>query len=143
MDLIDITANGIAHFAGQGVDRDFDAQGLQAGHEFPVKRGDGAGDQWQRFGGSLTRPNGEIVIDEIKRDFKGSPLIGNGRGGQPSRGDIQRNVPPMVKKGTQLHSDLAHDLRPQMQGLAGVPPCFKGERWPALCLFSVLHLKSQ
>src|SRR5712671_3189735 len=27
-----------------------------------------------------------------------------------------------------------------MQGLAGVPPCFKGERWPAHCLFPELHL---
>src|SRR5947208_2423594 len=48
VDLIDITANGILHFAGQGVDRDLDPQGMQAGHEFPVKRGDGSGDQWQR-----------------------------------------------------------------------------------------------
>src|SRR5207253_7860858 len=60
VDLIDITANGIAHFAGQGVDGDLDAQGVQAGHEFPVKCGDGAGDQRQRFRGSLACANGEI-----------------------------------------------------------------------------------
>src|SRR5207244_6355625 len=36
VDLIDITANGILHFAGQGVDGDLDAQGVQAGHAFPV-----------------------------------------------------------------------------------------------------------
>ena len=44
---------GIAHFARQRVDGDLDTHGLLAGHEFPVKRGDGAGDQWQRFGGSV------------------------------------------------------------------------------------------
>src|SRR3989442_4531354 len=140
VDLIDITANGVAHFAGQGVDGDLDAQGVQAGHEFPVKRGDGARDQRQRFGGSLAGANGEIVLDEVKCDFKGAPVIGNGRGGQPSRGDREGDMPPVVEKGTQFHSDFAHDLCPQMQGLAGVPPYLKGERWPALPSFPVLCL---
>src|SRR5437016_289121 len=27
-----------------------------------------------------------------------------------------------------------------MQGLAGVPPCLKGQRWPSLCLFPLLCL---
>src|SRR6266496_3621836 len=145
VDLIDITANGILHFAGQGIDGDLDAQGVQAGHEFPVKRGDGAGEQRQRFRGSLACANGEIVLDEVKCDFKGAPVIGNGRGRQPSRGDIEGDMPPVVEKGTQFHSDFAHDLRPQMQGLAGVPPGLIGEGWPALpsfpllCVACVLH----
>ncbi len=67
------------------------------------------------------------MIDEVKRDFKGTPVKGNGRGGQPARGDIQRDMPPVVEKETQFHPDFAHDLRPQMQGLAGVPPGLKGE----------------
>src|SRR6266496_1588192 len=29
-----------------------------------------------------------VVIDEIKSDFKGAPLIGNGRGRQPTRCNI-------------------------------------------------------
>ena len=45
MDLILITANGIANFAGQGVDGDLDAQALQAGHKLPIKSGDRPGDQ--------------------------------------------------------------------------------------------------
>jgi hypothetical protein len=112
----------------------------QAGHEFPVKRRDGSGDQWQRFGGSIACANGEVVIDEIKRDGKGATVRGNGRGRQPPRGDIHRDMPPVVEKWTQVHSDFAHDLCPQMQGLAGVPPCLKGEGWLALCSFLVLCL---
>ncbi len=45
VDLIFITANGIAHFARQRVDRDFDPQSVQASHKFPVKSGDGPGDR--------------------------------------------------------------------------------------------------
>jgi hypothetical protein len=43
----------------------------------------------------------------------------------------------MVHKWTQFHPDFAHDLRPQVQGLAGVPPCLKWERWPPLSTYLV------
>ena len=114
MDLIFITVNGIANFAGQGVDGDLDAQGLQAGHKLLVKSGDRPGDQWERFAGSIAGENEEVVFDEVKIDGKGAPLIGNGRRCQPTRGDIQRDMPPMVHRRTRLHSDLANDLCPQM-----------------------------
>src|SRR6266700_3523074 len=140
VDLIFITANGMLHFARQGVDRDLDAQGVQASHKFPVKRGDGAGDQWQHFARSLARENEELVIDEVKIDFKGAAVIGNGGRGQPARGDREGDMPPVVEKGREFHSDLAHDLCPQMQGLTGVLPCLKWERWPALRSFPLLCL---
>ena len=140
MDLIFITANGIANFARQGVDRDLDPQSMQAGHKLPVKSGDRPGDQWERFSGPIARENEEVVINEVEIDGKGAALIGNGRGRQPTRGDIQRDMPPVVHRRTQLHSDLANDLRPQMQGIASVPPCLKGESWPALRSFPVLCL---
>ena len=37
VNFINIVANGIPYFAGQGVDRDLDAQRVQAVHEFPIK----------------------------------------------------------------------------------------------------------
>ena len=37
VNFINIVANGIQYFAGQGVDRDLDAQRVQAVHEFPIK----------------------------------------------------------------------------------------------------------
>ncbi len=98
MDLVHIAANGILYLAGQGVDGDLDAQGAQVGHEFPVKRGDGARDQRQRPGGSLASANGENVLDEVKGDFKGAPLIGDGGGGQPARRDVEGDMPPVVEK---------------------------------------------
>src|SRR6266536_4183297 len=49
-------------------------------------------------------------------------------------------MPPVVHRRTQLHPDLAHDLRPQMECLAGVPPCLKWESWPALRSFPLLCL---
>src|SRR5437764_4437594 len=53
VDLIDIAANGTPHCAGQGVDRDLDAQRVQAVHEFAVKRGHRTRDERQRLRGSL------------------------------------------------------------------------------------------
>src|SRR5207248_8530778 len=84
--------------------------------------------------------NEEVVFDEVKIDGKGAASIGNGRGGQPTRGDIQRDMPPVVHKWTQLHSDLAYDLRPHVERLAGVLPCLIGERWPVLHMFFRLVL---
>src|SRR5260370_26750153 len=134
--FIFITANGIAHFARQRVDRDIDPQGMQAVHEFPVKCSDGTWDQWQRFGGPVASENVEVMIDEIKVDGKAPALIGNGRGRQPTRGDVQRDMPPMVHWRTQLHSYLAHDLRPHVKGIKCLFPCFIGQRWPEFCRFS-------
>src|SRR6266581_9375030 len=143
VDFIDITANGMLHFAGQGVDGDLDAQSMQASHEFPVKCGDGTGDQRQRFGGSLACANGEIVLDEVKRDFKGAPARGNGRGGKPSRGDIEGDMPPVVHKWGQLHSDFANNLRPHMKRITRILPCFIWQRWPEFCCCSFACILSR
>ncbi len=98
VDLIDITANGVAHFAGQGINRDLDAQDVQTVHKFPVEGGHGAGDERQHFGGSLAGANRDIVLDDVKIDVKGATVIGNSRGGQPERGDVQGDMPPVVEK---------------------------------------------
>src|SRR6266516_2924031 len=75
MHLIFITSNGMLHLTGHRIDRDLDPQGVQAGHEFPVKRSDGTGDQRHGSGGPLARANEEGVIDEVKLHFKGAASI--------------------------------------------------------------------
>src|SRR5439155_23816046 len=92
VDLIFITANGVVHFAGQGVNRDLDAQDVQTVHKFPVEGGHRAGDERQHFGGSLAGANRDIVLDEVKRHVKGAIVMGNGRGGQSARGDVQGDM---------------------------------------------------
>src|SRR2546426_4038820 len=47
-------------------------------------------------------------------------------------------MPPVVEKGRECHADFAHDLGPQVQGLAGLSPGLIGQRWPALRSFPVL-----
>src|SRR5438270_10736408 len=87
-----------------------------------------------------------MVLKEVKRDVKGLTAKGNGRGGQSSRGDVQGDMPPVVEKGGEFHSDFAHDLCPHMQGPAGVPPGLIGQRrptlysFPLLCVACVLHM---
>jgi hypothetical protein len=137
VDLIDITANGVAHFAGQCVNRDLDAQDVQTVHKFPVEGGHGAGDERQHFGGSLAGANRDIVLDDVKIDVKGATVIGNSRGGQPERGDVQGDMPPVVEIGRECHADFAHDLCPQVQRLAGLSPGLIGQRLPALQYFPV------
>jgi hypothetical protein len=140
MHVILITPNGLLHLTGLRIDRDLDPQGAQAGHEFPVKRSDGTGDQRHGPCGPLARANAEGVIDEVKLHFKGAAAIRNGRCGEPTRCDVQRDMSPVVHKWTQLHSDLAHDLHLQMECLAGVPSCLKWERRPQLSRFSSARL---
>ena len=81
MDLIKITADGILHFAGQGVDRDLDAQRVQAVYKLPIKRGHRAGDERQHLRGSLAGTHDEVVLEEVKRHVKVATMVGNGRSG--------------------------------------------------------------
>ncbi len=71
--LIYVTANGVAHFAGQGVDGDLDAQRVQAVHKFAVKRGHRARDERQRPGRPLAGTHEEVVFNEVERHLKGAP----------------------------------------------------------------------
>jgi hypothetical protein len=134
--LVDITANGTLHFAGQGVDSDLDAQRMQTVHELPVKCGHRTGDERQRLSGSLAGTHEEVMFEEVKRHVKGAAAIGNGRGGQPTRGDVQGDMPPVVEERREFQADFAHDLRPQVQRLAGVSPCLIGQSWPECCSFA-------
>jgi hypothetical protein len=38
------------------------------------------------------------VFEEVKRHVKAATMVGNGRGGQPSWGDVQADMPPVVEK---------------------------------------------
>src|SRR6185369_17443110 len=54
----------------------------------------------------------------------------NGGGGQPGGGDIQGDVPGVVRPGRLGQADLAHDLRPEVKGGAGVAPRLQGQARP-------------
>ncbi len=49
-------------------------------------------------------------------------------------------MPPVVEKGGQFQADFAHDLRPHVQRLAGVPPRLIRQLRPALGSVPMLGL---
>ena len=69
----------------------------------------------------------EWVEVDLKRFAAG---MGHGRGREPPGGDVQRHVPPVVDQRPVHHADLAHDLRPQLEGVAGRLPLVDGQRRP-------------
>src|SRR2546422_2316987 len=72
----------------------------------------------------------EVVFNEVERHLKGAPPIGNSRGGQPSWGDIQGDMPPVVEKRGEFHAHFAHNLRPQVQRIKCLLPRIIWQGWP-------------
>jgi hypothetical protein len=96
----------------------------------------------EHFSLSLAGVNEEVVFNEVKRHLEGAPVIGNSRGGQPARGDIQGGVPPVVEKGGECHTDFANDLCPHVQRITCLLPCFIWQRWPQFHSCSFVRLLS-
>ena len=91
------------------------------------------GDRARRQGKAGTRPvareDHEAVVDEIEIDLEAARAIGDRRGGEPARGDVEHHVPPVIGHGRQRQADLADDLGPELQRRAGVAPFGERERW--------------
>ena len=66
----------------------------------------------------------ELVIDEVELDFESAGAVRDGRSGEPARGHIQRDIPPVIDQGRERHADLADDLSPHVQRVVGVLPGF-------------------
>src|SRR6266568_2324639 len=143
MHKIFITADGICHFTWQRVDDHIDIEGAQSFHKLAVKIRDRAWYQWHDLCSALAGLNEEVVIDEVKIDFKGAASIGNGRRCQPTCREIEGNIPPMVHKWGQLHSDFANNLRPHMKRIIRILPFFIWQRWPEFCCFSFACILSR
>ena len=62
------------------------------------------------------------MVDEIEIYLQRAAPPGHRRGGEPARGDIEGNAPPVIDPRRQREPDLADHLRPQMQGRAGIGP---------------------
>src|SRR5262249_12938552 len=68
----------------------------------------------------------QAMRDEVE-GYRERPLaVRHGRGGEPARGDIERDVPPVVLHRRQREPRLADDLGPHVQGRVRVLPL--GER---------------
>lgn len=65
-------------------------------------------------------PDHQLVLYEIELDVEDSVAVHLRPGPEASGCDVQRDVPPVVHVGRAHHADLAHDLQPTVQRIAGV-----------------------
>src|ERR1043165_8161545 len=75
-------------------------------------------------------PNPQHMIEEIEFDLEVAFGGGDERRSQPARGHVQRHMPGMVEPRRERKPRLAHHLRPQLQGGAGVLPRRIGQLGP-------------
>ena len=74
----------------------------------------------------------EPVVEEVEPDLEGLRAVGDRRGRQAPRVQVERNVPPVIERGRQRQADLARDLRPHVERGAGVLPLGQGQLRPEL-----------
>jgi hypothetical protein len=79
---------------------------------------------------ALARLDDELVIDEVEPYLEEPVAIWNRRRGQAARGEIQRDVPPVVRPWRQREADLTDHLHPHMKRRVCVGPCIQWQRWP-------------
>src|SRR5690606_28819496 len=67
-------------------------------------------------------PQHELVVDEVELDLQAAVSGRHERGGQATRGHVQRDLPPVVDHGLQRQAHLADDLGPHVHRVARVGP---------------------
>src|SRR5687767_8251778 len=82
------------------------------------------------------------MLDEIEVDLKCAGLVRNRRGSEAASGDVQRHVPRVNLPWRLRQSDLADDLRPEMERLTRGLPVAKGEFGPLAVAHRIFVVKS-
>src|SRR6185437_10857592 len=72
------------------------------------------------------------MVDQVEVDLKRARAVGDRRGRETARGDIQRDVPGMIEPWCPCEADLADDLGPQMQRVIGAAPGGGGQFRPGI-----------
>ena len=132
-------------------DPDFQPERFQPVHDLVVEIGNRARPERQAFRPPVAHLYVQAMIDEIEVDLKTDPaLVRDRRSREAAASHVERHLPPMVHHRRLGEADLADDLRPKMQGGAGVLPRIVRQRWPgwdlshvARALWFRLHRRGQ
>ena len=73
------------------------------------------------------------MVDEVELDLRGQVAAGHRARRDPVRGDVERDVPPVVAERHERHAHLADDLREAVQRLLRRLPVRVGQGRPGLC----------
>src|SRR5690606_26082172 len=88
--LVLLEGDALRDLDGRGPDAYVDAERPQRVHHLAVKGGDGFRLQRDRALAAVARRDLQHVVGEVKIDLEGALSVGDGRGGQPARGDVER-----------------------------------------------------
>ncbi len=113
-----------------GPDGDLQVEFAQRRHGLAVE----LGDRFRRQGDpplvAAAGPDVQLVFAEVELDVERTPVVRDQRGGQAACGDVERDLPPVVDHRRHRQSDLAHDLSPHVQRVAGIGPLPHEQRRP-------------
>ena len=84
----------------------------------------------ERFPLAVAGADEQPMIDKIEVDLERAFSVRNGRGPEPARRDVQDDLPPVVLHRREREPRLADDLRPELQGVAGLLPLLQREERP-------------
>jgi hypothetical protein len=132
VDAILVKGNGVGDFHWHFPNLDLDARRAKHAHKGLIKIGHRAGEERERFDLAVVGLQHEFVIEEIEAQFEGAPRVGNCRGGQAARADIERHIPPVIQPGSKSEANFADDLRPHVEGGVGILPRCEWEGRPAV-----------
>src|ERR1700740_2740460 len=85
-------------------------------------------------------PDHEHMADEVEFHVEDRVPVWGCTGGQSPWTHIQRHLPPVVYQRHVNHADLADDLGPHMQGVAGGLPFAHHQGRPAVAAYGAVHV---
>src|ERR1700754_4355893 len=85
-------------------------------------------------------PDRKLMADEVELHIEHRIPVWHCAGGQSAWTHTQRHLPPVIYQRHVRHADLADDLGPHMQGVAGGRPFVHRQRWPAVASRGVVHV---
>ncbi len=119
---IALERDGVLDLRRHRPDVNVDAQRAQPPHDLGVEIGHRTRRQRKRVDSPVAGPQQQPVLEKVEVDLQEAALVRHRRRGEPGRGDVERDLPPMVHHGRELEPDLADHLGPQLQRRAGVLP---------------------
>jgi hypothetical protein len=87
-------------------------------------------------------PDRKHIADEVKFHVEHRIPVWNCAGAQSAWTHIQRHLPPVIQQRHVNHADLADDLGPHMQGVAGGRPFVHHQGWPVEGPHGAVHIVS-
>src|SRR5271168_2351005 len=85
-------------------------------------------------------PDRKHMVDEVEFHVEHPIPVWNCAGGQSAGTHVRRYLPPVIQQRYVNHPNLADDLAPHVQGVAGGRPFVDQQRWPVVGPSGAVHV---